>query len=146
LSYLRLTVVEYRLIRHECVRLSLGRSSRPAFRRGLVAALSNRSTALAGKVARLRRSELRLLHDHFRESGAGLPVDGAPFSPEEWVAFAEACVSYPLPVRFVRPFRHMLVDIFRDVSPDLARKLESLSARQFEQLYEEATERRKGSA
>jgi hypothetical protein len=147
LSYLRLTIAEYRAIRRECLRLNPGASSRSAFRRGLVTALATKSTAVARKVAGLRRSELRLLHEHFSEP-IELAIRDKPcaLNPDEWVAFAEACVSYPLPVRFVRPFRHMLVDLFRDVSPELARKLERLSARQFEQLYGEATERHKGSA
>jgi hypothetical protein len=128
--------------------LRLGRCSRPAFRRNLVAALAGCSLPLAERVAALRRGELRLLHEHFSEpSFTGVPTDEpSELSPDEWVAFAEACVSYPLPIRFVRPFRHMLVDLFRDASPELARKLEGLSARQFEQLYEEATERRRGSS
>jgi hypothetical protein len=67
----------------------------------------------------------------------------AGLSAGEWIAFSEACISYPLPIRFVRPFRHMLVELFQDVSPELARKLNSLSGRQFEELYGEATERKK---
>jgi hypothetical protein len=146
LSYLRLTIAEYRVVRRECVRLNLGRSSRSAFRRGLVTALAAKATPVARKIASLRRSELRLLHEHFTEPFETItPNEPAELSPDEWVAFAQACVSYPLPIRFVRPFRHMLVDLFRDVSPDLARKLERLSASQFEQLYGEATERPKGS-
>jgi hypothetical protein len=147
LSYIRLTLAEYRAISRVCNRLNLGRCSRPAFRRGLVMALADDSSRLADKVASLRRPELRLLHEHFREPGE-TPGREEPacLSPEEWVAFAEACVSYPLPVRFVRPFRHMLVELFRDVSPILARKLEGLSAPQFEQLYGQATERKRGSA
>jgi hypothetical protein len=147
LSYLQLTLADYRTIRRECVRLKLGRCSRPAFRRNLTAALAVRSLPLAERVAALNRAELRLLHEHFTEPFRGAassePVE---LSAEEWVAFAEACVSYPLPIRFVRPFRHMLVDLFRYASPELARKLEGLSARQFEQLYEEATERRRGTS
>jgi hypothetical protein len=148
LSYLRLTLAEYRTIRRECLRLRLGRCSRPAFRRTLVGALAVRWLPLAERVAALRRAELRLLHEHFAEPSFKSAPTGEPteLSPEEWVAFAEACVSYPLPIRFVRPFRHMLVDLFRDASPELARKLEGLSARQFEELYEEATERRRGSS
>jgi hypothetical protein len=147
LSYLRLTLADYRAIRRECLRLNLARCSRPAFRRGLVAALALQSSPLADKVASLRRTQIRLLHEHFRGPDE-TPVREAPaeLSPEEWIAFAEACVSYPLPVRFVRPFRHMLVELFRDVSPVLARKLEGLSAGQFEQLYGQATERKRGSA
>jgi hypothetical protein len=38
----------------------------------------------------------------------------------------------------------MLVDLFREVSPELAQKLERLSARQFEQLYDQATARKRG--
>jgi hypothetical protein len=147
LSYLRLTIAEYRVIRRECVRLGLGRSSRTAFRRSLLMALAHKSSAVARKVARLRRSELRLLHEHFTDPFGPLACSGpCDLTPDEWVAFARACVSYPLPVRFVRPFRHMLVDLFRDAAPELAQKLERLSARQFEQLYGEATQRHKGSA
>ncbi len=145
MSYLRLTLAEYRAISRVCFRLQLGRCSRPAFRRYLVASLSDDSPGLAQKVAGLRRPQLRLLHEHFQErTPASNCEESLDLSAEEWTAFTEACVSYPLPVRFVRPFRHMLVDLFRDVSPDLARKLELLSARQFEQLYDQATERKRG--
>jgi hypothetical protein len=147
LSYLRLTLAEYRVISRECFRLNLGRCSRPAFRRGLVAALQDHSSTLAEKVAALRRPQIRLLHEHFYERpGAAVREPSPELSADEWVTFAEACVSYPLPVRFVRPFRHMLVELFREVSPELARKLEGLSGRQFEQLYGQATERKRGSA
>jgi hypothetical protein len=147
LSYLRLTLAEYRAIRRECLRLNPGRCSRLAFRRGLIAALAVSSAPLADKVAGLRRSQLRLLHDHFTAPAEKpVEVEYVELSPPEWQAFAEACVSYPLPVRFVRPFRHMLVELFRDVSPDLAQKLEKLSGTQFEDLYLQATERKRGSA
>jgi hypothetical protein len=123
------------------------RRPRSGFRRGLIAALAETGSPLAEKVGRLSRSEIRVLYEHFRAL-AGHPIREKPpgLSPEEWVAFSEACTSYPLPVRFVRPFRHMLVELFRELSPELARKLDRLSARQFEQLYGEATERKPGSA
>lgn len=147
MSYLRLSLAEYRVIRRECLRLNLAHHSRSGFRQGLMAALADHSSLLAHKISRLRRSQLKLLHEHFRGRDDVFAREGSvELSPEEWVAFAEACVSYPLPVRFVRPFRHMLIELFHDASPNLARKLEGLSARQFEQLYELATEHKRGSA
>jgi hypothetical protein len=147
LSYLRLTPSDYRAISRVCTRLSLERCTRPAFRRSLIAALGEALSPLAQKVAGFTRAEFRVLYDHFRARDED-PLRGkvSALSHEEWVAFSEACVTYPLPVRFVRPFRHMLVDLFRDVSPELSRKLDRLSARQFEQLYGEATEHKRGSA
>jgi hypothetical protein len=147
LSYLRLAPPEYAAIRRVCLRLRLARGPRSAFRRSLLAGLAERTPAVAERVARLRRSEIRLLFEHFSALGEKTDRDAlSGLTPDEWATFAEACVSYPLPVRFVRPFRHMLVELFRDVSPDLARKLERLSARQFERLYGRATARKEGSA
>ncbi len=146
MSYLRLTPAEYRAVRRECLYLDLARASLTAFRRRLVGALSEASPALAGKVAGLKRSQLRLLLEHF-QAPVEAPRAGIPgLTSDEWAAFTEACVSYPLPVRFVGLFRHMLVDLFREVSPGLARKLEGLTGQQFEVLYDQATERRSGPA
>ncbi len=146
MSYLRLTPAEYHAVRRECLRLGLGRCSRPAFRRGLIAALAGHEPPLADKIARLRRPALRVLHEHFHLPAEAPRPKRVDLTPDEWAAFAEACVSYPLPVRFVRPFRHMLVELFREVSPELASKLEKLTGRQFEHLYGQATERRRGPA
>jgi hypothetical protein len=146
LSYLRLALAEYRAITSACSRID-PRRSRAVFRRELIAALTEDFAFLAGKVAGLRRTQLRLLQEHLRN-----PPDTSPreysvnLSPDEWLAFTEACLSYPLPVRFIGPFRRMLVELFQDASPELARKLQRLDMHQFEQLYDEAVERKKGSA
>jgi hypothetical protein len=147
LSYLRLTRAEYNVIRRVCLRHHLDRVSSAAFQTELVAGLVTRWPGLAERVAILRRSEIELIYEHFKARSETIPEqEPSGFSSGEWIAFAEACVSYPLPVRFVRPFRYMLVDLFREASPELARKLEALSPSQFEHLYEQATEGKKGPA
>ena len=64
--------------------------------------------------------------------------------PSEFAA--EACVSAPFRVRFVRPFKSVLVELFQEEWPDLARKLTALSGHKFERLYEQLLERRREGA
>jgi hypothetical protein len=149
MSYLRLSRDDYRTVSRLCYQLDLAFHPRPAFRRLLVEALRGVDLDLAGRVARLGHAELKLLQDHFRHRhcpvGTGNEV-GAwdEFSPEEREFLAEACVSAPFPVRFVRPFKRLLVEMLHGAWPDLARKVARLSGRQFELLYERACRRKKG--
>jgi hypothetical protein len=136
-TYLRLTPAEYRYLCHVCRRLDVTHCRRPVFRRRLAEGLADSSPDLRNKVALLGRAELRLLHEHFREPARRLASRSLHgLTRGEWGVFIAACETYPLPVRFVRAFRHTLADLLREVSPGLARKLRRLSGRQFERLYE----------
>ena len=144
MSYLRFTPDEYRTISRLCHRLRLGRQHRPGFKRLLLQALSSAAPALAKRIARLRRSELGLLYDHFQERigpaiGADCPAGPRhDFTPEELQTLLDAFAGPPSQVRFVRPFKNVLVEMFAESSPELAQKLARMSGHQFERLYEQA--------
>jgi hypothetical protein len=139
-SYLRFTPDDYRTILQACCRLDPGSHHRPAFKRRLVEALAGTSSSLAKRIARLRASDVRLLHDHFRERTR--PANPwHEFAPGELRALEDACAAAPFPVRFVRPFKRFLVDKFQEIWPDLARKISWLSGPQFERLYEQVNAR-----
>jgi hypothetical protein len=140
LSHLRFTPEEYRTIADLCRRHDLGRRHQPAFRRLLLAALQETCPALAGRLARLRRGEVDLLYRHFRERPAPAP-ERYELSSEELRTLAAACVTAPFTVRFVRPFRRMLVEVLQEEWPDLALKLAHMSGQQFERLYEQVRQR-----
>jgi len=146
LSYLRFTPDEYRTLADLCRHHGLGNQSQPAFKRLLVEALRAPRPALADRVVRLRRRQLDLLYWHFRERTTP-PVKGGSddFTRDELRLIAEACVSAPFRVRFVRPFKAVLVELFQEEWPELAFKLDALSGHRFERLYEQLCEgRRKG--
>src|SRR5579872_6440770 len=139
-SYLRFTSDEYRALLQACCRLNPGSHHRPAFKRLLVESLTDVAPDLAARIGRLRSSEVRLLHDHFRERSR--PANPwHDFAPEELRVLEEACAAAPFPVRFVRPFKRFLVQQVQDTWPDLARKISWLSGHQFERLYEQVNAR-----
>ena len=112
LAYLRFTPDEYSLITEVCGRHDLGRRNLPTFKRVLVESLAEVSPGLARVVARLRRSSFDLLYCHFRDRTPLTPQQPAQeFTCEELRLVEEACVSAPFPVRFVRPFKTMLVEM-----------------------------------
>ncbi len=140
MSYLRFAPDDYRALVHACCQLDPGSHRRPAFKRLLVESLEGASPTLAERIARLRSSEVRLLHDHFRERSR--PVNPwHDFAPEELRALEEACAAAPFTVRFVRPFKRFLAEQFQETWPELARKVSWLSGHQFERLYEQLTAR-----
>ena len=152
MSYLRFTHAEYQTMAHFCREQGLAARSQPAFKRSLVQALADASPALSRRVAGLGGARLNLLYLHFHF--ATRPAADAPpaadvegrFTPGELQTLAEACGSVPSPVRFVRPFRRVLVELFEEVAPALARKLDRLSGREWERLYDRARELRRRSA
>ena len=147
MSYLRFTPDEYRTIADHCRRLGLGNRHQPAFRRLLVGSLRGQSHALAARISRLGRGKLNLLYWHFRER-TPLVAKCCPyeFTRVEMQLVEEACVMVPFPVRFVRPFKSLLIELFQEEWPDLARKLACLSGQKFERLYEQVYERRREGA
>jgi hypothetical protein len=136
-SHLRFTPDEYRTLAELCARQALARRHQPAFHRLLVQALRSADPALADRVARLSRDKLNLLYWHFRGPAPAAPPSPTEFTPQEMRLVAEACAKVPFPVRFVRPFRGMLIELFEEEWPGVARKLARLSGHQFEQLYEQ---------
>ena len=145
MSHLRFTPAEYNAIAHFCREHHLGGRNQPAFRRLLVESLRGADPELARRVARLGRGKLNLLYWHFRDPVPS--VNPRPnFTAQELRLVSEACIAAPFPVRLVRPFKHLLVELFQEDWPELARKLSSLGGHQFERLYEKASERKQKEA
>jgi hypothetical protein len=136
LSYLRFTPDEYQTMADLCRWQRLGRLHQPAFRRHLADALKDINPDLAKRIARLGRAKLSVLYWHFRERTL-VVKSPTQFTTQDLQLVAEACVTAPFPVRLVRPFKTVLVELFQDDWPGLARKLARLSGHQFEQLYEQ---------
>ena len=136
MSYLRFTPDEYRTIADVCHEHRLDQLSQPAFHRRLMETLRRLAPALADRIARLGRAKRTLLYWHFRTR---TPVvrPRLTFTAQDLRLVAEACLTVPFRVRVVRPFKHVLVELFQEECPALARKLARLSGRQFEQLYEQ---------
>lgn len=136
MSYLRFTPDEYGTIADLCREHDLDGRHQPAFRRLLIQALRDVSPALADRIARLGKAKLGVLYWHFRERP---PTDHTrpQFTVQDLRLVAEACLTAPFRVRLVRPFKHVLIELFQEEWPALARKLVHLSGHQFEQLYEE---------
>ena len=136
MSYLRFTPDEYRTIARLCREHDLGGRHQPAFRRLLVEALRNACPALADRIARLGKAKLGVLYWHFRERTPTIRTR-PQFTTQDLRLIVEACLTAPFRVRLVRPFKHVLIELFQEEWPALARKLARLSGHQFEELYEE---------
>lgn len=145
MSYLRITPDEYRTIAHICRQQQLGGRHLPAFKRQLVESLAEAAPKLGERIARLRRAQMVLLYDHFQDR-AGPPPTRHDFDAEELRILVEACLTPPFCVRFVRPFKAVLVEMLEAAWPDLSRKLAQVSGYQFERLFEEACRQQRGSA
>jgi hypothetical protein len=146
MSYLRFTPDEYRTIAELCQEHNLGSCNQPVFHRLLVQALRGTCPALATRLSRLGRSKRTILYWHFRTRTPAVRTR-PQFTAHDLRLVAEACQTVPFRVRIVRPFKHVLVELFQDEWPDLAQKLARLSGRQFEQLYEQVVcEQRKDTA
>src|SRR5262249_46600743 len=128
-------------------RHGLGHRSQPVFKRLLGALLCGPHPELADRVCRLRRGQLDLLYWHFRERTPP-PWVTCPheFIGDELRLLAAACASGPCSVRFVRPFKGVLIELFQEEWPGLARKLSALSGPKFERLYEQLCDRRREGA
>jgi hypothetical protein len=136
LSYLRFTPDEYRTIADLCRELDLCGRHQPAFHRLLVQALRDVSPALATRIARLGRTKVGVLYWHFRERPTIIRTP-PQFTAQDMRLLAEACHMVPFRVRQVRPFKHVLIELFQEEWPALARKLTRLSGCQFEEIYEQ---------
>src|SRR5436309_2589763 len=115
------------MLRDLCREHGLGRLHQPAFRRRLVAALRDAGDLPAERVARLGRDRLNLLYRHFREPTPTAPKPWPHFTALELRLVREACLQFPFPVRFVRPFKGLLVELFEREWPALGQKLARLS-------------------
>jgi hypothetical protein len=144
LRYLRFSPDDYRRLAtlwHELIRDG---HPQTAFKRLLIEALSGLSPNLAGRITRLHRDEFGILSNHFRERTHS--ARGHDLTAEELQAVLEACVSPPFRVRFVRPFKDVLVELFQETWPELSRKVARLSGHQFERLYEHAGKQSRGNS
>jgi hypothetical protein len=138
-AYLRFTPEEYHTLCEMSRRHGLGGRNMPAFKRLLVEALSGVSFNLARRVANLRGRRLELLYFHFRpRPAAAIRHD---LTAPELRLVEEACVAAPFPVRFVKPFKGLLVEMLERSRPELADKVARMSGYQFERLYNRAVGR-----
>jgi hypothetical protein len=136
-SHLRFPPHEYRALCHAARRVDLG--GRPnSVRRLLAAALAGDHPELAGRICRLRGTGLLVLLGHLR--GAP-PERQADLTPPELRMLAEAYGPLLLQARFLVPLWRDLVRQLREVSPDLAAKLDRLSRTQVEALCRSVTGR-----
>src|SRR6516162_9712548 len=148
MSYLRFSPDEYRALCRLAEQIPRGGMGLSALQHFLVANLPLAQLDLANRVARLDDLQMQLLHEHLQgqslEDALAGEWDG--FTEAELEAVADAWESFPYPRRFLRYFRRPLVHLLSDGSPDLARKLDGLSERQFTRLYEYVKGRREGNA
>ncbi len=148
MSYLRFSPADYRRIAAACLARHLSPRNPAAFRRRLAAALTREAPALAWRIALLRDAEIRLLGDSLRGREAPPPsarprAAARGLTPAEWMLFTETCAACPLPARFARVWKGMLLETLWEIAPGLARKLDGLSAWEFEGLVTQAIHDRK---
>jgi hypothetical protein len=134
MQHLRFSPAEYQAISRLCRPLNLCRHRPPALQRLLVQSLADTHPELARRLARFRRRELRILHEHLREQRPAAPHG---LSPEEFELLAAPFGPLLFHVRFVRPLKRAVAQQLREAFPGLAAKLDQLSHRQFELLCEE---------
>jgi hypothetical protein len=134
-AHLRFTPAEYHALSCLCRPLDLDYLRPPFVKRLLVASLAEALPALAGRIARLSRDELRLLLDHLREGHGAGPTHG--LSPEEVTALAEAGVPLLPQARFAHLLKRALVRRLTGGRPALAAKVQRLGPRQFQSLCEQ---------
>jgi hypothetical protein len=139
LAYLRFTPEEHRALCQGCRDLDL-RGTFPALRERLVQALRAVWPDLAARVAGFRKAHLRLLLDHLkaRQRGAGQAAGEKEhgLSLEELQEVAAAAQRFLLYDGRKCAFQGFLVHHFKGRSPELARKLDRLSDRQMQELYD----------
>jgi hypothetical protein len=120
--------------------LALGDDGFSTFKCFLVQSLLDAFPDLAKRIALFRKSQLRLLFDHFRQRKAESQVE---LTPDEFVVLADACRSWASRHRFIHFYKTSLVRLFQKVKPSLARKLAAMSADDFRELYGRVSQRRK---
>jgi hypothetical protein len=138
MSYLRFSPPEYDAI----VRIALRLHAVPrqhALKHILITALAGSDPALAGRLSRLRPSELRVLHEHLW--GRTRPTRQQPLTPEEVAALADAFGPLICHACFARPLKRALVCRLLEQSPALAEKVHHLRPEQFEALCQQLRQR-----
>jgi hypothetical protein len=148
MPYLRFAPEDYATLCRLCSPHSLPALDLLAFKRLLLATLSEAHPALAERIAELDGHRLAILYDHFAARAAArrseAPEHG--LGPKELHVLREACRCYPGTVRFLRPFRANLVNVLRPVFPALAKKVARLSDEQFRRLHRQLTQGKRDSA
>jgi hypothetical protein len=112
----------------------------PKFQCFLVTTLRETLPELAGRIARLRKGQLRLLFDHVRGRQRG---EECKLTQEEFQELAQACQALASRHRLLHFYKDTLVRHFLEVRPGLAGKLTRMSQDQFQGLYEQIRERRR---
>jgi hypothetical protein len=129
--YLRFPPHEYRTLCRLGAALDLGGRHPGAVRRLLAESLADTHPALAGRLDRLRRREVKVLCDHLR----GLrPPPRHGLTAQELrtlAAFSSPLLSH---ARFLGPLWRALIQQLRGPAPALAAKLDRLSRPQVEAL------------
>jgi len=140
--HLRFSPDEYRLLASVWLRLDLGGRPRTDLKRLLAEALSGPSPDLAERISHLCEAEVWLLREHFRERAPS--AEQPEFTAEELRLVMEMCVSIPIPARYVRRFKGVLVEFLEEAWPELSRKVARLSGQQFKRLHEQAVRQGRG--
>jgi hypothetical protein len=138
-SYLRLTLPEYRAITDVSVSLDLRSQHPPEFRRYLMESLEGASPGLAERVSRFTDEQVRALLRHLwqrRQVESPLPLNTWEVS-----VLAKTCSQLIGHDRFLGPVKVGLVRALLPVCPDLAARLAGLSDRQFGRLWAEVRRR-----
>jgi len=139
MTHLRFSPGEYHALCRACCPIKLDRKPLHILKWFLARSLAGTMPDLAQRIARLRRYELQILHDHLREHRQ--PEREHRLTREEFEMLAVEYGPFLLHARFVRPLRRALVEHFRGASSGLAAKLDQLNHRQFEVLCEQVQER-----
>ncbi len=142
MRHLRFGPDEHRLLAGFWHRLDLGGRPRTASKRPFAQALSGLFPDLAGRINGQGEAELGLLCDHFLERAPS--TDEQWFTPEELQLVTQACLSTPFPVRLARRFQSAFVELLRQASPELSRKVARLSGYQFKRLCKQARGQSRG--
>ncbi len=132
MNYLRFSPAEYEAVAGVWQARNLHSDPPHSFKHVLAKALSVRFPELAKRISRFGKTALRILGNHLRQQQ---PLDEQhDFSAEEISMLAAAGGGLLCNARFIQALRRTLVQYFHHDHPELARKLDRLSLRQFESL------------
>ena len=135
MSFIRFSPAEYQAISHICRPIKLERKPLHALKKIIVQSLAGTMPELAERIGRYRWYELRILQDYLLEQRRPNVHHG--LSADELGMLSEAFGPFLFQVRYLSALRRALVQHFQSIFPALAKKLGSLSNRQFEGLCDQ---------
>jgi hypothetical protein len=141
-TFLRFTPAEYDAIAHACRPLQPHGYPPHKLQQFLVAALRSSHPTLAERLARFKREQRRILHQHLW----GPPRRARPerLTAQEVETLADVFGPLLFHARFARSLKRAVVFDLLAGAPDLAEKVQRLSLEQFEDLCEQVKGRRQG--